>query len=71
MKQRFLCSLLLVLLVAVMVLSTGCAAPGMTKKEVNRRHYESIQNNYWQMQDDFDSFWLIDQPSRLSPMMVR
>ncbi len=71
MKQRFLGLLLPVLLGLVMLLSTGCAAPGLTKHGVNRRHHETFQNDLWNMQEDFDSFWLIDQPSRLSPMMVR
>ena len=71
MKQKYVFSVLLVLLVAVMVLSSGCAAPGLTAKEVHRRHVETFRNDLWQFQDDIDSVLMIDRPSRLSPWMVR
>lgn len=61
-------------IMAVMVLGlflTGCKAPGLTKREVHRRHAEAIQQTSLQFQDDVDSFFMIDRPSRLSPMMVR
>jgi len=50
---------------------TGCKAPGLTKNEVHRRHAEAIQQNSLQFQDDVDSLFMIDRPSRLSPMLIR
>ena len=70
-KQVLKPVIVLVLLAAVSVLATGCAAPGLTKKEVHRRHIDTFQNDLWQMQDDIDAILMIDRPSRLSNMMVR
>lgn len=50
---------------------TGLEAPGLTRQQVHQRHYEAIQNDLWQLQDDIDSFFLFDRPGRLSPMVVR
>ena len=63
--------ILVVFLMAVSMLMTGCAAPGLTKQEVHRRHIDTFQNDMWQMQDDIDAILMIDRPSRLSNMMVR
>jgi len=63
--------IVLILLVAVSLLATGCASPGLTKNEVHRRHINTFQNDVWQLQDDIDSVLMIDRPSRLSNMMVR
>jgi hypothetical protein len=60
-----------ILLMAVSILSTGCAAPGLTRKEVHRRHINTFRNDLWQMQDDIDAILMIDRPNRLSNMMVR
>ena len=62
---------MLIVLLAVTVLATGCAAPGLTKEGVHRRHVETFRNDVWQLQDDIDAILMIDRPSRLSPMMVR
>lgn len=70
-QQLFLPVILVILLAAVSILATGCAAPGMTKKEVHRRHIDMVNNNLLQMQDDIDAVLLIDRPSRLSDMVVR
>ena len=70
-KQMLMPVILLVLLVAVSVLATGCAAPGLTKNEVHRRHINKFQNDLWQIQDDIDAVLMIDRPGRLSSMMVR
>ena len=70
-KQRLVPIIMLVLLVAVSLLATGCAAPGLTKNEVRRRHIDTFRNDLWQMQDDIDSVLMIDRPNRLSSMMVR
>ena len=64
------------LLICVLAMATGmalsgCKARGLTKEEVHRRHYDTIQNNMWQIQDDVDAALLLDRPSRLSEQMVR
>lgn len=52
-------------------LMTGCKAPGLTKQQVHMRHAEAIGQNLLQFQEDVDSLFLIDRPSRMSRMMVR
>ena len=65
-------NLVLILFVSVFgLLLTGCKAPGLTKQQVHQRHAEAIQQNSLQFQDDIDSLFMIDRPSRLSRMMVR
>ena len=69
----------LLLLVAVLAIMTGCSsgkavglnATGLTKEEVNQQHYEAIQNDRWQLQNDIDAFFLLDRPGRLSRYSVR
>lgn len=51
---------------------TGCAgAPGMTAREVDRRHINATTSNWRMIQDDIDSIFMWDQPLRLSEMPVR
>lgn len=64
-------SLILALVLCMGLLVSGCAAPGLTKQQVHMRHREAIQQNLLQMQEDIDTLFLIDRPSRMSPMMVR
>lgn len=71
MKQKALLWMLLAAVTAISLLMTGCAAPGLTRQGVHRRHVETFQNDIWQFQDDIDAALMIDRPSRLSPMMVR
>jgi hypothetical protein len=71
MKKVLLTLLLAVPAVLICMGLAGCAAPGLTKEQVHQRHYETIQNNLWQMQDDIDAFFLFDRPGRMSPMTVR
>lgn len=73
MKQKAIFWTFLLLLAAVLMGSTGCSmqAPGLTKNEVERRHLDAWRNSMWQMQDDWDAVWMIDRPSRQSPMYVR
>ncbi|MCE5186025.1 MAG: hypothetical protein LLF76_07870 [Planctomycetaceae bacterium] len=68
MRQMYLLGLFLMVLGMFM---TGCKAPGLTKKQVDMRHRETIQQNMLQFQDDIDSVFLFDRPSRMSPMYVR
>ncbi len=72
MKTRlFIPVILLLLLMTVSILTAGCAAPGLTKQEVHRRHKNVFNNDLLQMQEDIDAVLMIDRPSRLSDMMVR
>ena len=71
--------LVCVLLVAAVVTLTGCSsmpmmtwgAPGMTSRQVDQRHYEAIQTDLWQLQDDIDAFFLFDRPGRMHRMTIR
>jgi hypothetical protein len=63
-------------MVAVMILAavtlTGCmGAPGKTSKDVERDHRRYIHENTLMMQEDFDSIWMIDRPSRLTSYTIR
>ena len=71
MKKQVFPFIMLLVLVAVSLLATGCAAPGMTPNEVHRRHVDTWSIQKLQFQDSVDAFLLIDRPGRLSPMYVR
>jgi hypothetical protein len=64
-------SLFFIVIMCMGLFVTGCKAPGLTKEQVHMRHADSVHQNMLQFQDDIDSFFLIDRPSRLSPMLVR
>jgi ABC-type long-subunit fatty acid transport system fused permease/ATPase subunit len=67
------------LLLAIFVALTGCSsgkavgmsAPGLTKEQVNQRHYEAIRVDRWQLQDDIDAVFLFDRPGRMHRLTVR
>jgi hypothetical protein len=69
--QKIYYLLVFVLAITTGLVLSGCKARGLTKEEVHRRHYDTIQNNMWQVQDDVDAVFLLDKPSRLSEQMVR
>ncbi len=71
MKKFMTTKLLWALLIAGGLALAGCSTRGMTAAEVNQRHYRTIQNDWWQIQDDIDSILMLDRPSRLSRQMVR
>ena len=50
---------------------SGCSTPGETVAEVGRRHRRVFRNNWLQLQDDTDAFWLIDRPSALSDKAMK
>lgn len=51
---------------------TGCMpAPGMTSKDIHRRHMNVLKQNTLMIQDDLDTIFMIDQPSRLTSYTVR
>lgn len=58
-------------LFALTTLSGCMSAPGMTSKEVHRRHVDSFRQDMYMLQDDFDAVWMIDRPSRLTRYSTR
>lgn len=79
MRNKIMTLLLLVTMVVVMAGLTGCKsehvygldAPGLTRHEVNQRHYGAIRTDLWQLQDDIDAFFLFDRPGRMHRMTIR
>lgn len=71
MKKQLFSMFFLLLLVAISVLATGCAAPGLTKSEVHQRHVDTVSVQQLQFQDAVDAWLMIDRPSRASRMYVR
>lgn len=69
MKNSSLYILIATLLVTLLMV--GCKGPGMTKKEVNRRHIDTINTNTLLIQEDVDRVLLLDQPSRQTDYIVR
>ena len=64
--------LLVVLALLVASLLAGCA-PGLvhTGAERERRHRNIVALEARQMNDDWDSFWLMDKPSRMTYWHLR
>ena len=69
-KQAFVITMLLVL-VAVSLLSTGCAAPGMTKEQVHRRHVDALDTQMLELQESIDAWLMLDRPPRTTRYYVR
>ena len=61
---------LCILWVAVFCL-LGCSSPGETPSEIHKKHVRTLKNNTLQIQDDIDSVFLIDKPSKLSEKITR
>jgi len=69
MKNRITVSLLIVVLLALVVMSTGCGLfgqPGKTAAEVNREHIRTLKINENEMMADVDKALLLDEPSKLT-----
>lgn len=58
-------------LALVSMVMTGCAT--ITESPAERAHnFRQVENyNAMMFNEDFDDFWLIDRPSRLSTWIVR
>jgi hypothetical protein len=69
--MRRLCwvAMMMVALSGLLVVS-GCTV-GESMDEVRVRHDRVIYNNLGRIQDDIDTVFLLDQPSRLSDQPVR
>jgi hypothetical protein len=69
MRNRITVSLLVVVLLTLAVMSTGCGLfgqPGKTAAEVNRDHIRTLKVNENEMMADVDKALLIDKPSKLT-----
>jgi len=63
MKRLLLLSGLLV----SMILATGCGeGVAISRRERMERHKRILENDWKQINDDWDSFWLNDREGRLS-----
>jgi len=60
--------LLAVLMLAAFSISlAGCATLGQSSRERSHRISEVHEKNWKMAVEDWDRFWLIEEPSRLSP----
>jgi len=51
---------------------SGCfKGPGETKSQVHQKHMRVINTSRRQIQDDIDSFLLLDKPSKLNDKVIR
>jgi hypothetical protein len=69
MRNKVAVILLVVTLLSLVVLSTGCGLfnqPGKTPAEVNRDHARALRVNQQEMMADLDRVLGIDKPSRLT-----
>jgi len=68
MKNKIVVSLLVVVLLALTVMSTGCFfdQQGKTAGEVNRDHMRTLRVNQEQLMSDIDEALFLDKPSSLS-----
>jgi hypothetical protein len=62
---------LLALLSGCMFLSTGCATPAYSAKERDNLIDRSQRYEFRQAVDDWDEFWMLRPPSRLTTWHVR
>ncbi len=71
-KEKAPLLLMICLLVLLIGLMSGCAgAPGLTEKDIDRRHYHSVYTDWLMFQDDMDKILMIDRPSRMTPLYNR
>ena len=69
MRNKVAVVLLGVLLLSLVVLSTGCGffnQPGETPDEINRDHARMLRINQQEMMADIDRALDLDQPSKLT-----
>ena len=65
--------LLVLLGLLVVTFMSGCVGPGMvhSSAERKRRHRNIAALEARQINDDWDTFWLVDRPSRLTYWHLR
>jgi hypothetical protein len=69
MRHNFAVGLLVVLLLGLALLLTGCGLfnqPGKTPAEVHRDHLRTLRVNQQEMMSDIDKTLGVDQPSKLT-----
>ena len=69
MRNKVAVILLVVMLLSLVVLSTGCGLfnqPGKTPAEVNRDHARTLRVNQQEMMADIDRTLGTDKPSKLT-----
>jgi outer membrane biogenesis lipoprotein LolB len=69
MRKTIAMTMLVVLLLTIALLLTGCglfAQPGKTAAEVHREHLRTLRVNQQQMMQDIDRTLGVDQPSKLT-----
>jgi hypothetical protein len=74
MRNSFTVSVLVVALLAVIVLSSGCSGffnhPGKTPAEVHRDQVRTVKMNHQELMSDIDRAVLLDKPSRLTDKRI-
>ena len=65
--------LLILLALVVATFMSGCTGPGMVHSgpERRRRHRNIMALEARQINDDWDTFWMLDKPSRLTYWHLR
>ena len=63
--------LLSVLLLGGLMMGTGCASPGYTAAEREALIHRNIDYDLKQTVDDWDHFWMLRPPSRLTVWNLR
>ena len=66
MRHNFAVASLVVVLLVLVMLPTGCDQPGKTAAEVNREHLRMLRINQQEMVRDVDRALGVDQPSKLT-----
>ena len=64
--KRLACPLIMIVALVIAVVSSGCASPGETRAEANRRRERTLRVNNSEMMADIDRFLMLDEPSRLT-----
>jgi hypothetical protein len=73
MRNSFTVSVLVVVLLAVIVLSSGCGFfnhPGKTPAEVYRDQVRTVKMNHQELMSDIDRAVFLDKPSRLTDKRI-
>ncbi|NLX21168.1 MAG: hypothetical protein GXY55_05775 [Phycisphaerae bacterium] len=59
--------LIAAILLGLLSLAVGCGdGVAITSRERQERHRRIMENDWKQLNDDWDSFWLMDRPGRLT-----
>ena len=70
MKNASILTILGIILCASVFLAYGCAQPGETEAEGNRRHIRNLRINQQELIEDIDTALLFDKPSKLTDKRI-